>query len=296
MTIKHICFDVDDTLYPASDKFKAAKSPQHVKRLIQLLKEKNDIEKIGLVEDLLKKGGFNSKFDDMGIEGYTYIVNTYGKQGNANLYRLLGVDSSWVERDVYYIDRKNLVDWSYGQSIIDSLKELKSKNISLSLFSNSSYGSIELNLKYSGFTAEIQKKLFSLDEKTKLFADENIGETKERLEKKLKEGVISGADFNYLIKQYEAKINFMKEGVNVLSAEDNSEYKRPKLGGFSRIKQCLDISPEEILFAGDSLKKDVLPAKESGLKACYVLWGNKKQENNADYVVDKLMEIGEIVK
>ena len=294
--IEHICLDVDDTLYPVSEKFKEAKANQIAKRLVQLLKKKNDLKTIKKVESFLKQGGFNLKYDQITTEAYKFLVEyeKCGNGGNANTYKSLGLDYRWVERDIFYAKRENLIDWSYSQEIIETLREIRLKGISLSLFSNSSYGSIALNLKYSGFTPAIQEELFGT-EITKLFASEEIGETESSLTDKLRKGEIDKNEFEYMLIQYKAKMDFIKRKINILSSEDKEEYKRPALGGFERIKQCLDIPSENILYVGDTIKKDIIPAKKAGLKACLVLWDRKEKSNNADYVINQLMELKNII-
>ena len=295
MTIEHICFDVDDTLYPPSKDFKDAKDKQHTKRLVELLAEKNSKDTIELVERLLKEKGFNISFTELTVESYKYLVKTYGEGGNANLYKKLGVDHTWVERDVFYTDRSKLIDWSHSPAIIEALKGLKKKGINLSIFSNTSYGSVALNLKLSGFTPEIQEELFSVGCMLPL-AEENIGETSVTLEQKLKAGKLTQLDFEYLSLQYDAKADFLRRKINVLSSEDSSDYKKPGTGGYERIKRCVAMPPERIMYVGDSPEKDIAPAKKAGLKSCYVLWGGKVKLHNADYVIDKLTEIADVIK
>jgi len=43
-------------------------------------------------------------------------------------------------------------------------------------------------------------------------------------------------------------------------------------------KECLDIANSEILMVGDSIEKDIVPAKELGLKTALAKYGQKPQK------------------
>ena len=73
-----------------------------------------------------------------------------------------------------------------------------------------------------------------------------------------------------------------------------SEFKNPKpaLDGFYKMIELSNVSPEHILFVGDSVEKEILPAKKVGMKTG-LLWSASAE---ADYCFKNFEEILEIVQ
>ena len=62
-------------------------------------------------------------------------------------------------------------------------------------------------------------------------------------------------------------------------------------------KECLDIANSEILMVGDSIEKDIVPAKELGLRTELATYGQKTPEvGSADYQLLNFKEINDIVE
>jgi putative hydrolase of the HAD superfamily len=62
-------------------------------------------------------------------------------------------------------------------------------------------------------------------------------------------------------------------------------------------KECQDIANSEILMVGDSIEKDIVPAKELGLKTALAKYGQKTaQIGLADYQLLDFKEIIDIVE
>lgn len=66
-----------------------------------------------------------------------------------------------------------------------------------------------------------------------------------------------------------------------LSSEDIPKPK-PALDGFRKLVELSDLPPGDILFVGDGVEKEMLPAREVGLKTC-LMWD---QSEHADYSFD----------
>lgn len=67
---------------------------------------------------------------------------------------------------------------------------------------------------------------------------------------------------------------------------------KPALDGFYKMIELSNLKPEEILYIGDHLEKDVLPAKKVGIKSG-VVFENLK---DADYSFENFKQILEFVK
>ena len=62
-------------------------------------------------------------------------------------------------------------------------------------------------------------------------------------------------------------------------------------------KECPDIENSEILMVGDSIEKDIVPAKELGLKTALAKYGQKNPEvGSADYQLLDFKEILDIIE
>jgi HAD superfamily hydrolase (TIGR01549 family) len=78
---------------------------------------------------------------------------------------------------------------------------------------------------------------------------------------------------------------------NILSASMVGKPK-PALDGFYKMIELSGLKPEEILYIGDDLKKDIIPAKSVGIKTGFI-YGVEKQ---ADYSFVNFNDILEFVK
>jgi putative hydrolase of the HAD superfamily len=62
-------------------------------------------------------------------------------------------------------------------------------------------------------------------------------------------------------------------------------------------KDCPDIANSEILMVGDSIERDIVPAKELGLKTALATYRQKTPEiGSADYELSDFKEIIDIVE
>jgi putative hydrolase of the HAD superfamily len=69
----------------------------------------------------------------------------------------------------------------------------------------------------------------------------------------------------------------------ILSSEDLGHFK-PSLTPFHALQNALGVKPEEILYVGDSYRKDILGAKNAGMHACLIFADGKDAYEKADIV------------
>lgn len=65
--------------------------------------------------------------------------------------------------------------------------------------------------------------------------------------------------------------------------------KKPSLDGFYKIIELSGVKPQEILYVGDRIPAEILPAKKVGLKTALV-WSDK-QKTEADFTLDHISEV-----
>lgn len=106
---------------------------------------------------------------------------------------------------------------------------------------------------------------------------------KEALEKAREEGYRMAAlsDFPIGVKLKAMGIEDMFE--LILSAEDMGHFK-PSLTPFIALQKGLGLKPEEILYVGDSYKKDILGAKNAGMHACLIFAKKDGEYDQADII------------
>lgn len=82
-------------------------------------------------------------------------------------------------------------------------------------------------------------------------------------------------------------INVDKEWFTFIITGDDIQERKPSLGGFYAMIKLSQLPPEEILYVGDRVTVDILPAKEVGMKTCF-MWGIS---DKADYSFENFKDI-----
>ncbi len=83
----------------------------------------------------------------------------------------------------------------------------------------------------------------------------------------------------------------------VVTFDDTGE-RKPAPGPFRKVLQKLGVKPEEALMVGDWAERDVVGAKQVGMKTVFARYGDTfgTKHSHADYDVDDIGEIIEIVR
>jgi putative hydrolase of the HAD superfamily len=82
---------------------------------------------------------------------------------------------------------------------------------------------------------------------------------------------------------------------HVVGFEDTGEHKPSKLP-FRAAVQKLGLKPEEILMVGDSIHRDIAPAKKIGMTSALAKYGRiEKEKGKADFELNDIAEILKIV-
>ncbi|MFH1239673.1 MAG: TIGR02253 family HAD-type hydrolase [Candidatus Diapherotrites archaeon] len=82
----------------------------------------------------------------------------------------------------------------------------------------------------------------------------------------------------------------------VVTLDDTGQAKPHKMP-FEKAISVLNLKPEDILFVGDNPKRDILGAKQVGMKTALAKYGQVfKTKEKADYTLKKITDILEVVK
>jgi putative hydrolase of the HAD superfamily len=127
-----------------------------------------------------------------------------------------------------------------------------------------------------------------------LYPYPNVVPTLNRLRKKYKLAILSDAP------RIQAWIRLaamqIQDKFDLVITFDETKSKKPSLKPFLYILKKLKLKPEECVMIGDSLKRDIAPAKEIGFKTVFAKYGEDKEKTKVkpDYVINDIKEMLEI--
>jgi len=81
----------------------------------------------------------------------------------------------------------------------------------------------------------------------------------------------------------------------VITFDDTKEFK-PSIAPFKVAFKKLKVKPQECLMVGDRPERDIKGAKKLGMLTCFAKYGNPKAKSNADYEINDIKELLEIVE
>ncbi len=138
------------------------------------------------------------------------------------------------------------------------------------------YGSNSAVFRSLGYSSDFWQRHFNTLDKKKYYAPVKIiCTTLEKLKEKVQISIFTNLkpdDVENTLKL----INVDKDWFKFIITGDDIKERKPALDGFYSMIKCSGLHPEEILYVGDRVKVDILPAKEAGMKTCLV-W-NKSSE------------------
>ncbi len=140
--------------------------------------------------------------------------------------------------------------------------------------------------KLSNFWSEI---IGAINPKTLYYlTDKNIPEVLEQMSKIIPISIFSNINLEKTLSPLDIKPEWF---TRILNASKLGSIK-PALPGFYKVIELSGISPEEILYIGDEVEKDIIPAKTVGIKTGTVF----RQFKEADYFFKDFRDILEFVK
>ena len=117
-----------------------------------------------------------------------------------------------------------------------------------------------------------------------------------QLKKKYKLGVVSDFLYPSAVREMLQKFKLMKYfDVVIISSEVG--WRNPHPAVFQAALKSLGVNPNETVFVGDSIKRDIMPAKKLGMQTILVDFQGKtsvdklSEEERPDYVIFKLEDV-----
>ncbi|WP_292378671.1 HAD family hydrolase [Methanosarcina sp. UBA289] len=138
------------------------------------------------------------------------------------------------------------------------------------------------------FTAQGYRKCCEIYEQEKLENLELYPAVTNTLDKLkglgLKLAIITDADKHHALARL-TKVGLLNY-FDLLVAADTTGTKKPDPTHFLFALEVLEITPEETLVVGDSIKRDIVPARKLGLKTAYASYGDWRPGEEADQCFD----------
>ena len=150
------------------------------------------------------------------------------------------------------------------------------------------HGSNSAVFRFLGRASDFwQKRFNTLEDKTKYYKPvKTVYTTLEKLKEKVPISIFT----NLKPDRIESTLKIIKVDKSwfkfIISGDDIKE-RKPALDGFYLMIKKSGLPPEEILYVGDRVNVDILPAKKAGMKTGLV-WG---KSDEADYSFEKFEDI-----
>jgi putative hydrolase of the HAD superfamily len=130
-------------------------------------------------------------------------------------------------------------------------------------------------------------------------AYDGVQETLEELKSQdLKLAVVTDADEDNAMKRLTK--TRLKKYFDIFISSDTIGKKKPDPGSLMLAVEKLKLRPEQIILVGDSLRRDIDPAKKLGMVTVYAAYGDRNflewQSTSADFIIDDIRELIEIIK
>ena len=148
------------------------------------------------------------------------------------------------------------------------------------------------------YTDETYRKCVKVYKKVKLDTIEvydGIPEALENLRSRgLKLALVTDADEDNAMKRLNK--TDLKKYFDIFISTDMTGKKKPAPDSLLLAVEKLELEPEQIILVGDSLRRDIDPAKKIGMVTVYAAYGDRNflewKSTNADFIID---DIGELI-
>ena len=149
------------------------------------------------------------------------------------------------------------------------------------------HGSNSAVFRHLGFESDYwQKKYCTIDKKYLYMPIREIIETLKKLKSIVPISLYTNLKMDEILLSLKI-IKIEKSWFKFILSGDDVKERKPKLDGFYEMIRKSALPPEEIMYVGDRIKVDVIPAKKLGMKTCLV-WA---KSNEADYSFEKFENI-----
>lgn len=153
------------------------------------------------------------------------------------------------------------------------------------------HGSNSAAFRSLGCASDFWQKCFNTLDKTKYYKPvRTVYSTLEKLKEKVPISIFT----NLKPEEVESTlriINVDKSWFKFIVSGDDIKERKPALDGFYLMIKKSGLPPEEILYVGDRVKVDIIPAKRVGMKTC-LIWD---KSDEADYSFEKFEDLLSII-
>jgi len=139
---------------------------------------------------------------------------------------------------------------------------------------------------------EMHEYLAQMDPRDFLQPDKRLAEILTRLKGKYELGIITNIIEGFLDKVLDS-LGIDKEIFKYIVSVDNTEKSKPDQEPFLKALELSGVEAGECVYVGDGLTKDMVPAKQAGMKTIWV--STQEGNGNVDVHIDSIYDIEEAV-
>ena len=203
------------------------------------------------------------------------------------LYSNKDFEKAQSKQPIYLLSEKKNISFAEGERLFKDKKEdLKNKLDHVT--------KVAVMMEFGFSRLEMQENMARIDAHDFLSSDEKLSSMIKNLSKNYKLGIISNI-LKKAVKNVLEVLNVSEEYFDFLVTVDNTSKSKPNRDPFLKAIELANIDPSEIVYIGDSLTKDIIPAKKEGLRTIWIT-GKKESSKYADAIVKNIYEIPEIIR
>ena len=140
---------------------------------------------------------------------------------------------------------------------------------------------------------EMQECMAQIDAQQFLSADVKLFNTLKKLSEDYRLGIISNILEKAVVNVLEA-LRVEKTLFSYLVTVNNTVASKPNPEPFLKAVELSGLEPDEIVYVGDSLTKDIIPAKQAGMKTVWVTQ-EKITDDHVDATISSIYEIESVL-
>lgn len=198
------------------------------------------------------------------------------------LYRSSDFTKAQADRFISELSKRKRISHEEAQELFAATKrKLKSQVIHVS--------KVAVVMELGIDRLEMHESLAELDPGQFLQPDKKLNAILKRLGDQFELGVITNMIEKFLDKILSA-LEIDRAFFKYIVSVDNTKQSKPYLEPFLKAIELSGLMPDECVYVGDSLTKDMIPAKQAGMKTIWVS-EEAKEDENVDAYLDSIYEI-----
>jgi len=177
---------------------------------------------------------------------------------------------------------------------VDEAKELFSKTKEKLKHTTGHVTKVAVMMELGISRIEMQEYLSLVDAKEFLSSDEKLNQTISNLRKNYELGIITNILKKFVLNILDV-LEINEELFSYFVSVDNTSMSKPNDEPFQKAIKLSNVAADECVYVGDSLTKDIIPAKKNGMKTILIS-KDITNDSHIDVRIDSIYEIEDGLK